>query len=72
MSLEDFSEATRANIEVALTRACTLLPDDKAMTHKARSYVAQHILAAAHQGDRTLTKLTEAGRQAVIQLKSAH
>ncbi|QUS40679.1 hypothetical protein RPMA_18960 [Tardiphaga alba] len=72
MSIQDFSDNTKANIEIALDRACSLLPGEKASSHETRAYIAQQILDAAHNGHRTLTKLTEAGRQAVVDLRSAH
>ncbi len=72
MSIQEFNENKRADIEIALNRACSLLPGEKAGSHQTRAYVAQQILVAAHSGHRTLTKLTEAGRQAVLDLRSAH
>jgi hypothetical protein len=70
--MEDFGEPTRANMEVALQRACQMLPPEKAERHETRCYVAQKIIEAAHNGSRTLTKLTDVGRQAAIELKSSH
>lgn len=70
--MEMFDELTRANMEVALQRACALLPREKSEHHATRSYVAEKIIEAAQAGTRTLTKLTDVGRQAANELKSVH
>jgi len=68
MFLDQFDESTRANMEVALERACSAIAADKAALHEIRFVIAEGILQAALQGHRTLTKLTEAGRVAAATL----
>lgn len=71
MSMDQFDELTRANMQVALERACALLPSAMSELHAARSNLAQCLIDAAQQGRRTLAELTEAGRQAVDELNSS-
>lgn len=68
MSMDQFDELTRANMEVALERACSAIAAEQAALHEIRSVIAEGILQAAQQGQRTLTKLTEAGRLAAATL----
>lgn len=71
MSIKDFDEKTRANMEVALDRACSSLPPDLIEAHEARSKIALVIEEAAKGGERTLTGLTSVGRQAAKKVKTA-
>jgi hypothetical protein len=67
MITEDFDSRTIANMEVALERACKMLPIG-AEQHEYRRYLARSILACAQRGDTTLGGLTEAGRVAASEL----
>jgi hypothetical protein len=60
---ERFDARTLANMEVALDRACRILPAGSER-HEARRYIASRILRCAKGGDLTLGGLTEAGRAA--------
>jgi hypothetical protein len=72
MSIQDVDDRTRANMEAALERACALLPPDRAGRHTVRCYIAESIFEAVRGGQRTLTRLTVAGRQAATDLATAH
>jgi hypothetical protein len=67
---DSFDSRTLANMEVALDRACLMLPagSDK---HRARRIIASKIIECAQRGDTTLGGLTEAGHAAVIQLTAS-
>jgi hypothetical protein len=67
MIADEFSERAIANMDVALERACRLLPL-KMAEHKARKFVAQKIIECAKSYTQTLGGLTEAGRRAVAEL----
>ncbi len=69
MIIEEFDQRTFANMEVALERACRLLPND-ADSHETRSYVAARLLVCARAGNKTLHGLTRAARQAVADLQN--
>ena len=60
---ERFDSRTLANMEVALDRACKILPEGSER-HEARRYIASRILQCANGGDLTLGGLTEAARAA--------
>jgi hypothetical protein len=60
---ESFDARTLANMEVALERACKVLPIGSE-EHPARRHIARKILERAKRGDKTLGALTEAGRAA--------
>ena len=60
---ERFDARTLANMEVALDRACKILPAGSER-HEARRYIASKILKCAKAGDLTLGGLTEAARAA--------
>ena len=62
-------ESSRANMEVALERACSDLPDDM-QGHSARKFVAKRIIDCAKRGDATLTELIATGKRAVVELLS--
>jgi len=64
---EEFGERTIANMDVALERACKLMPE-VLMSHAARKYVAEKIVDCAKTHTQTLGGLTEAGRRAVATL----
>jgi hypothetical protein len=67
MITDSFDSRTLANMEVALERACSLLPAG-ADTHEFRRVVARRILQRARSGATTLGKLTEAGEAAANEL----
>jgi len=60
---ERFDARTLANMEVALDRACKILPEGSEV-HEARRHIARKILQCANGGDVTLGGLTEAARAA--------
>jgi hypothetical protein len=64
---EEFSERVIANMDVALERACKLMPEIL-VAHNARKYVAERIVECAKTHTQTLGGLTEAGRRAVAEL----
>ena len=66
MIAESFDRRTMANMEVALERACLLLPTGSEK-HWARRIIANKILECANRGDTTLSRLTEAGYAAAMQ-----
>ncbi|MFH1342224.1 MAG: hypothetical protein ABIL01_13645 [Pseudomonadota bacterium] len=68
---DSFDSRTRANMEVALERACKLLASGSDH-HDARRHIASRILQCAENGDKTLGGLTEAGRAAAIELCEYH
>ena len=70
MITERFSSRTIANMEVALERACLLLPADSEK-HRTRRRIANNIIECANRGDTTLGELTEAGYAAAKQLTQA-
>jgi hypothetical protein len=63
MIAESFDARTLANMEVALERACKVLPTGSEV-HPVRRTIARKILECAKRGDKTLGALTEAGRAA--------
>jgi hypothetical protein len=67
MIADEFNERVIANMDVALERACSLLPGRMA-EHKARKFVAEKIVECAKSHTQTLGGLTEAGRRAVAKL----
>lgn len=68
---ESFDTRTRANMEVALERACAILAAGSDR-HDARRHIATKIVQSAESGDRTLGGLTEAGRAAATELCASH
>lgn len=64
---EKFSERTISNMDVALERACRLMPL-AFEGHPARKFVAEKIVDCASKHTQTLGGLTEAGRRAVAEL----
>jgi hypothetical protein len=69
MIADEFDERVVANMDVALDRACRLLPG-KMADHSARKFVAEKIIECAKQHTRTLGGLTEAARRAVAELSA--
>ena len=67
MITERFNGRAIANMEVALERACLLLPTGSEK-HRTRKLIANKIIECANRGDTTLSGLTEAGYAAVKQL----
>jgi hypothetical protein len=67
MISESFDSRTLSRMEIALDRACLILPEgsDK---HRIRRIIAGKILECANRGDKTLSGLTAAGYAAAIQL----
>ena len=57
-------------MEVALERACLLLPTGSEK-HNARRIIAIKIIECANRGDATLSRLTEAGYAAAMQLMAS-
>jgi len=69
MIADSFDSRTLANMEVALERACMLLPVG-AEQHDYRRYIAMRLLKCAKGGDTTLIGLTEAGALAASELSA--
>jgi hypothetical protein len=67
MIADSFDSRTLANMEVALERACKLLPVG-AEQHDHRRYIAGKLLGCAERGDTTLGGLTDAGALAASEL----
>ena len=61
----DFDRRTRANMEIALDRACVNVSGGE--KDRARKYVADHIVKCA--GARSLEALTEAGLTAAAEFR---
>ena len=70
MITDAFNRRTIANMEVALDRACLLLPTD-GEKHRARRIIAGKIIECANRGETSLSRLTEAGCAAAMQLSAS-
>jgi len=70
MITDTFDSRTMANMEVALERACLLLPT-ASEKHRARLIIARKIIECANRGDTTLSRLTEVGYAAAVQLTAS-
>jgi len=70
MITDTFDRRTIAKMEVALERACLLLPTGSEK-HKARRIIASKIIECANRGEVSLSRLTEAGYAAAIQLTTS-
>ena len=70
MITDTFDSRTIANMEVALERACSLLPTGSEK-HRARRILASKIIECANRGDATLSRLTEVGYAAAMQLTAS-
>ena len=60
MISESFDSRTLSRMEIALDRACLILPAESDK-HRIRRIIAGKILECAHRGDKTLSGLTAAG-----------
>ena len=67
MITDTFDRPTIAKMEVALERACLLLPTGSEK-HNARRIIASKIIECANCGDASLSKLTEVGYAAAMHL----
>jgi hypothetical protein len=67
MITDTFDRRTIAKMEVALERACLLLPTGSEK-HRARRIIAGKIIECANRGETTLSRLTEAGYATAMQL----
>jgi hypothetical protein len=70
MITDAFDRRTIANMEVALDRACLLLPTG-GEKHQARRIIASKIIECANRGETGLSRLTEAAYAAAMQLSSS-
>ena len=70
MITDAFDRRTIAKMEVALERACLLLPTG-GEKHRARRIIAGKIIECANRGETSLSRLTEAGYAAAMQLSSS-
>jgi hypothetical protein len=61
MFITAFDDRTRANMEIALQRACDQFQCED---HATRKVIAEQILLSACSGKRDLSNLTEAGLRA--------
>lgn len=64
MISDTFEGRLRADMEVALERACHSMTNGIALDHEARKFIAAEIIRSASRGKTTLTSLTKVGRQA--------
>jgi hypothetical protein len=64
---ECFDSRTLSKMEIALDRACLILPAESDK-HRVRRIIAGKILECAHRGDKTLSGLTAAGYAAATRL----
>jgi len=69
MITDTFDSRTIANMEVALERACLLLPTSSE-GHQSRRIIAGKIIEYSNRGETTLSRLTEVGYAAVLQLNA--
>ena len=67
MITDSFDSRTMFDMEVALERACLLLPTGSEK-HKARRIIASKIIKSANRGDTTLSR---AGYAAAMQLTAS-
>jgi hypothetical protein len=70
MITEAFDRRTIANMEVALERACLVLPTG-GEKHRARRIIAGKIIECANRGETSLSRLSEAAYAAAMQLGSS-
>jgi hypothetical protein len=70
MISDTFNSRTLANMEVALERSCLLLPTGSEK-QRDRRIIASKIIECANRGDATLSRLTEAGYAAAMQLTAS-
>ena len=67
MITDSFDPRTMADMEVALERACGQLPEGK-NTHSYRKFVARRIIDCAVNEKPSLTRLSQAGYRAVVEV----
>jgi hypothetical protein len=67
MITDAFDRRTIAKMEVALERACLLLPTG-GEKHRARRIIAGKIVECANRGETSLSRLTEVGYAAAMRL----
>jgi hypothetical protein len=67
MIVDEFGDRTKANMKVALIRACERLGSNGHAYHQPRSYVARKLLDCAHGGHHTLGALTKTGTAAATE-----
>jgi hypothetical protein len=70
MITDAFNRRTIANMEVALDRACLLLPTG-GEKHRARRIIAGKIIECANRGETSLSRLAEVGYAAAMQLSAS-
>jgi hypothetical protein len=70
MITDSFNSRTIANMELALERACLLLPTG-GEEHRARRIIAGKIIECANRGETSLSRLTEVGYAAAMRLSSS-
>jgi hypothetical protein len=70
MITDTFDRRTIAKMEVALERACLLLPACSE-EHNARRIIASKIIECANRGETSLSRLTEVGYAAAMQLSAS-
>ena len=70
MITDAFDRRTIANMEVALARSCLLLPTG-GEKHRARRIIACKIIECANRGETALSRLTEVGYAAAMQLSAS-
>jgi hypothetical protein len=70
MITDTFDRRTIAKMEVALERACLLLPAGSE-EHNARRIIASKLIECANRGDVSLSRLTEVGYAAAMQLTAS-
>jgi hypothetical protein len=70
MITDAFDRRTIANMEAALERACLLLPAG-GEKHRPRRIIASKIIECANRGETSLSRLTEVGYAAAMQLTSS-
>lgn len=69
--IEEFGSRTVREMELALQKACQVLPPDLD-SHENRCFVARSILARVGGGERTFGGMVSAGMAAVEQLRRRH
>jgi hypothetical protein len=70
MITDTFDRRTIAKMNVALERACLLLPTCREK-HNARRVIAGKIIECANRGETSLSRLTEVGYAAAMQLSAS-
>ncbi|OKO67210.1 hypothetical protein [Bradyrhizobium sp. NAS96.2] len=70
MITDTFDRRTIAKMDLALERACLLLPTC-GEKHSARRIIAGKIIECANRGETSLSRLTEVGYAAAIKLSAS-